>query len=349
MPSGSVHKDKLARAKRKDGEGFIVVRGNMLDGVYEAVGTGDGSMFTSSDPMFQQTLKSSISCSGLGLHSGQTVTMVLKPAPADHGIVFKRTDIEDSDNIIPARFDAVTETRLCSTISNEAGASVATIEHVMSALSALGVDNLLIEIDGPEVPAMDGSSEPFAFLIDCAGVVELDAPRKVLRVLKAVTVSEGKSSITISPSDSFTIDMAIEFDSDAIGRQWRSMDVSPTQFRSDIAKARTFGFRHEVEAMQEAGFGLGGSLENAVIVDGNGVMNKEGLRYDDEFVRHKILDCIGDLALAGLPIKGRIEAERTGHALNNKLLRALLADRDNWEIVAVDASQMQPAFLSAAE
>ena len=321
----------------------------MLDGMYDTAGAGNGSAQSEPDRLFQQTLKTAISCSGVGLHSGIDVTMTLTPAPADHGIVFKRVDLDGPDNLVPARFDAVSDVKLCSVIRNEAGASVGTIEHVMAAIAALGIDNALIEVDGPEVPAMDGSSEPFAFLIDCAGIVEQDAPRYVLRVLKTVRVEHGDSVIEIAPSDRFAIELGIDFDSSAIGRQRHSIEVSANQFRAQIAKARTFGFRHEVEAMQKMGLGLGGSLQNAVVIDGDMVMNEEGLRYEDEFVRHKVLDCIGDLALAGLALKGRVTAERTGHALNNKLLHALFAEDSNWERIPVSETQMQTAFLTAAE
>lgn len=275
--------------------------------------------------------------------------MTLHPAPSGHGVVFRRTDLEDGGNEIPARYDAVANTMLCSTIANDAGASVATIEHLMSAIAGLGVDNLLVELDGPEVPVMDGSAEPFAFLLECAGVVEQDVARKAIRILRDVTVSNGGSAVTISPADEFIVEMVIDFNSAAIGRQNLAVQVSPELFRSDIAKARTFGFLHEVEAMRKAGLGRGGSLENAVVIDGDRVMNDEGLRYTDEFVRHKILDCIGDLALAGYPILGHVVAEKAGHALNNKLLHAVFADPANWEIIDVDTLPVGNTFLTAAE
>lgn len=322
----------------------------MLDGIGENVGTvGKSSGQTGMIMSFQQTIKTTISCRGVGLHSGAPVSMVLHPAPVGHGIVFRRIDLEEDRNEIPARYDAVTNTTLCSTIANDAGASVATIEHLMSAIAGLGIDNLLIELDGPEVPVMDGSAEPFAFLLDCAGVVEQEAPRKAIRILRDVTVSQGGSMVTISPADEFLIEMVIDFNSAAIGRQSLAVQVSPALFRSDIAKARTFGFLHEVEAMRKAGLGRGGSLDNAVVIDGDRVMNDEGLRFDDEFVRHKILDCIGDLALAGYTILGHVVAEKAGHALNNKLLHAVFADQANWEIVDIDTLPVGGAFLTAAE
>ena len=322
----------------------------MLDGISENVGTvGKSSGHSGIGTSFQQTIKSSISCRGVGLHSGAPVSMILHPAPTGHGVVFRRTDLEDGGNEIPARYDAVANTTLCSTIANDAGASVATIEHLMSAIAGLGVDNLLVELDGPEVPVMDGSAEPFAFLLECAGVVEQDAARKAIRILRDVTVSNGGSAVTISPADEFIVEMVIDFNSAAIGRQNLAVQVSPELFRSDIAKARTFGFLHEVEAMRKAGLGRGGSLENAVVIDGDRVMNDEGLRYTDEFVRHKILDCIGDLALAGYPILGHVVAEKAGHALNNKLLHAVFADPANWEIIDVDTLPVGNTFLTAAE
>lgn len=275
--------------------------------------------------------------------------MVLHPAPVGHGVVFRRTDLEDGSNSIPARYDAVASTTLCSTIANDSGASVATIEHLMSAVAGLGIDNLLIELDGPEVPVMDGSAEPFAFLLECAGLAEQEAPRKAIRILRDVTVTHGSSTVTISPAHDYIVEMVIDFNSAAIGRQSLAVQVSPELFRSDIAKARTFGFLHEVEAMRKAGLGRGGSLENAVVIDGDRVMNDEGLRFSDEFVRHKILDCIGDLALAGYPILGHVVAEKAGHALNNKLLHAVFADPANWEVVDVDALPVGGSFLTAAE
>jgi len=322
----------------------------MLDGLSENVGTvGKSAGHTGIGMSFQQTIKSSISCRGVGLHSGAPVSMVLHPAPTGHGVVFRRTDLDDGSNEIPARFDTVTNTTLCSTIANDAGASVATIEHLMSAIAGLGVDNLLVELDGPEVPVMDGSAEPFAFLLECAGIAGQDMPRKAVRILRDVTVNNGGSTVTISPADEFIVEMVIDFDSAAIGRQNLAVQVSPELFRNDIAKARTFGFLHEVEAMRKAGLGRGGSLENAVVIDGDRIMNDEGLRYTDEFVRHKILDCIGDLALAGYPIMGHVVAEKAGHALNNKLLHAVFADPANWEVVDVDTLPVGGAFLSAAE
>lgn len=279
----------------------------------------------------QRTLKSSINCTGVGLHSGNKISMTMKPADVDTGVVFHRTDIQGKGAVIPARFDRVVDTRLCSVLGNEDGVTVGTVEHVMAALAGCGIDNVVIELNGAEVPIMDGSSEPFVFLIECAGIVEQDAPRRVIRVLKRVEVAYGSGHVAISPADTQIIDFEIDFDSQVVNRQEMSLKVVNGAFRKELAKARTFGFLHEVEALWEAGLAKGGSLDNAIVVGHDGVMNEDGLRFDDEFVRHKALDAIGDLYLAGAPVIGRFEGVCSGHAANNKLLRALLADESAWE------------------
>ncbi len=279
----------------------------------------------------QRTLKSSINCTGVGLHSGDKISMTMNPAPVNTGVVFRRTDIEGKGAVIPARFDRVVDTRLCSVLGNEDGVTVGTVEHVMAALAGCGIDNVEIELSGAEVPIMDGSSEPFVFLIECAGIVEQDAPRRVIRVLKRVEVAYGSGHVAISPADTQIIDFEIDFDSQVVNRQEMSLKVVNGAFRKELAKARTFGFLHEVEALWEAGLAKGGSLDNAIVVGHEGVMNEDGLRFDDEFVRHKALDAIGDLYLAGAPVIGRFEGVCSGHAANNKLVRALLADESAWE------------------
>ncbi len=279
----------------------------------------------------QRTLKSSINCTGVGLHSGNKISMTMKPADVDTGVVFRRTDIQGKSAVIPARFDRVVDTRLCSVLGNEEGVTVGTVEHVMAALAGCGIDNVVIELNGAEVPIMDGSSEPFVFLIECAGIVEQDAPRRVIRVLKRVEVAYGSGHVAISPADTQIIDFEIDFDSQVVNRQEMSLKVVNGAFRKELAKARTFGFLHEVEALWEAGLAKGGSLDNAIVVGHDGVMNEDGLRFDDEFVRHKALDAIGDLYLAGAPVIGRFEGVCSGHAANNKLLKALLADESAWE------------------
>ena len=284
----------------------------------------------------QQTLKNSIYCSGTGLHGGARVAMSLHPAAPDTGVVFRRSDIEGKDAIIQGRYDLVSDTRLCTTLSNEAGVSVATVEHLMAALAGCGLDNVIVEINGPELPIMDGSSEPFVFLIDCAGVVAQATPRRVIRVLKPVSVADGASTASIEPWMGSSINIELDFETAVIGRQSLFVDMLADSFREKLSRARTFGFLHEVEALQAAGLARGGSMENAVVISGDTVLNEGGLRFDDECARHKALDCVGDLYLAGAAIIGHFHGVRPGHAINNKLLRKLLADETAWELVDMD-------------
>lgn len=282
--------------------------------------------------MRQQTLRSAISCTGVGLHSGSKTSLTLHPAPADSGIMFRRVDVRGKESEIAAIWSNVSDTRLNTCISNEEGVSVRTIEHLMSALAGMGVDNAVIEIDGEEVPVMDGSAAPFVFLIECAGLVEQAAPRQVIKLLKSVTVTDGDKIASLRPADHFTLSVDIDFPAAAIGRQQVSLTLESATFKAEISNARTFGFEQEVEAMRAAGLGRGGSLDNAVVISGDGsrVLNEDGLRYGDEFVRHKLLDALGDLALAGAPLEAHFSGARTGHALNNRLLHALFADSTAW-------------------
>lgn len=289
---------------------------------------------------FQHTLKSAIDCTGVGLHSGRRVTMTLSPAAADTGIVFLRTDLPAERALIPARWDRVVDTRLCTVVANDKGGSVGTVEHLMAALRGCGVDNAVVELDGPEVPIMDGSSEPFIFLIECAGLVAQAAPRRHIRVLREVRVTDGAKMVSLAPSPVASFHVEIDFESAAIRRQEGVLRLTaPDSFKNEVCRARTFGFLHEVEAMRKAGLARGGSLENAVVINGDRVMNEGGLRYADEFVRHKILDAVGDLYMAGAPIVGHFHGIRPGHAMNNLLLRALFADSTawRWEAEAVPA------------
>lgn len=281
----------------------------------------------------QKTLKSSIDCRGVGLHSGVACTMTLRPAPANHGIVFRRTDVTDRDSLVPALWRNVLDARMCTTVTNAAGVSVSTIEHLMAALAGCEIDNLLIDIDGPEVPIMDGSAEPFVMLIQSAGIEALDAPKRAIRVLKPVRAADEQRSIELRPDNAFSIRFEIEFNSPAIREKELDVRLVNGTFNHTISGARTFGFVEEIEKLRAAGLGRGGSLENVVIVDGDRVLNEGGLRYDDEFVRHKILDCVGDLYLAGAPLLGRVDAVKSGHLFNNKVLRALFADDEAWEWV----------------
>ena len=261
----------------------------------------------------QHTLKNSIYCSGAGLHTGARVALSLHPAKPDTGIVFRRTDVGGPDALIPARYDQVTDTRRCTTVTNGAGISVSTVEHLMAALAGCRLDNVVVEVNGPELPIMDGSAEPFVFLIDCAGIVPQDAPRRAVRVLKPVAVTDGVSSARVEPWAGSTINIELEFETAVIGRRSMFFDMLSDSIRSDLSRARTFGFLHEVEALQAAGLARGGSMENAVVISGDTVLNEGGLRFDDECARHKALDCVGDLYLAGAPIIGHFHGVRPGH------------------------------------
>jgi UDP-3-O-[3-hydroxymyristoyl] N-acetylglucosamine deacetylase len=291
----------------------------------------------------QHTLKTRIDCVGVGLHSGEKVALSLLPAEPDTGIVFRRTDIGMD---IPARHDLVTDTRLCTQISHpdHPHVHVRTVEHVLAALSGTGIDNAVITIDRPEVPVLDGSSAPFIFLIDCAGRISQNVPRRAIEILKTVRVEQPGAFAEFRPGGA-TLDMAlsIDFPAPAIGRQALSLSLTEPGFRGVLAGARTFTMLQEIEAMQQAGLAQGGSLKNAIVVDGDRVLNPEGLRTPDEFVRHKLLDAVGDLALAGARIHGRFVAHCSGHALNNRLLRALFADASAWRMVS-----LEPAGWSVA-
>ena len=296
----------------------------------------------------QTTLKNAINCTGIGLHSGARVNMTLKPAAPGSGIVFERADLagQDRDVLVPARWDLVVDTMLGTRLANENGASVATVEHLMAAFAGCAVDNVRVVLDGPEVPIMDGSAAPFVFLIECAGIVEQAARRRLLRIRKEVRVEEPGKSATLYPDDRFSIRFEIDFDSPAIRMTEGSFDLVDGAFKHELAAARTFGFERDVEMMHERGLGLGGSLDNAVVVGhDHRILNAGGLRFDDEFVRHKVLDAVGDLYLAGAPIVGAFEGVRSGHSLNNKLLRALMADPTAWELV--DAAP-RPSAMPAA-
>jgi len=300
--------------------------------------------------MKQTTLANRVSCVGVGLHTGSHVNLSLLPAAANAGIIFRRLDVPIECSLVPARHDAVCDTRLGTTIANKHGTTVATIEHLMAALWGAGVDNAIVELDGPEVPIMDGSSEPFTFMIECAGLKPLAASRKVLRILKTIEVREGGSLARVSPNvegdEGCVLDMEIEYDNRMIERQFARYDFRETSFKQTISRARTFGFEHEVSALRKQGLALGGSLDNAVVVGRDKILNKEGLRYRDEFIRHKALDCLGDLYLAGVNIDGCFTFIRPGHALNNALLRALLADPTAYTIAQAGAMP-KPAFAAA--
>ena len=285
-----------------------------------------------SDLCKQTTLRRPVSCAGVALHSGKKVALALKPAAPNTGVIFVRSDLEGCPEI-KASWDNVIDTKMCTTIGNSDGVSVATIEHLMAALSGCHIDNVIVEINDTEVPIMDGSSQPFVFLIECAGVQELDQPREVLQVLKPVKVSSNGKTAELSPHSTFSVGFEIEFEQQAVSRQEISIGLENGAFKKEIARARTFGFMEEVEALRASGLALGGTLDNAVVVDGKKILNDGGLRYSDEFVRHKVLDAVGDLYLAGYPILGKYAGFRAGHHMNNVLLKALFSDRSAWKLV----------------
>lgn len=278
--------------------------------------------------MFQKTLKNAMTAQGVGLHSGRKVTLTIAPAPVNSGIVFQRTDLPGQP-LVPALWDRVQDTRMC-TLIGEGNATVGTIEHLMSALRAAGIDNALITLDGPEVPIMDGSAEPFSFLINCAGEQLQDAKRRVLKIVREVRVAEGDKWASYAPAQIPSYAFTAAFDHPAIGHQERTLTLVNGNFPSQIARARTFGFVHEVDQLRKLGLAQGGSLDNAIVLDHEKVLNQEGLRFGDEFVRHKILDAVGDLYLAGAPVLGHYHGHKAGHALNNQLLRAVFADPANY-------------------
>jgi len=282
---------------------------------------------------FQTTLAGEAEIAGVGIHGGLPAKATIRPAPADHGVVFVRSDLPGRP-AIPALAGNVRDTRLATVLGDEAGAAtVSTVEHLMAALFGLGVDNALVEIDGPEVPIGDGSSADFVAAIDAAGIAPLDAPRRRLELLEPVEIAQPGKRVALVPSDRFELDVEIVFDAGAIGRQSLALDVDAAAFRAEIAAARTFGFIAEVEQLRAAGLGRGASLENTIVVDGDRVMNPNTMQRPDDFVRHKALDALGDLALAGHPLLARYEASCAGHALNNQLVRVLLARPEAWRLV----------------
>jgi UDP-3-O-[3-hydroxymyristoyl] N-acetylglucosamine deacetylase len=291
----------------------------------------------------QRTLKTAIRTTGVGLHTGARVELAMRPAAIDSGIVFHRPDLPGAP-AVRGLAGNVGDTRLSSSLKGN-GASVSTVEHLMSALAGLGIDNLDVDVAGPELPIMDGSAGPFVFLLQSAGVVEQNAPKKYLRVKKTVEARDGDKWARFEPFAGFKLDFAIDFPHPVFGSENRHVviDFAEHSYVREIARARTFGFMQDVEAMREAGLGLGGSLQTVIVLDETKVLNTEGLRFDNEFVRHKVLDAIGDLYLLGHPLIGQYSAFKMGHALNNKVARALLADADAFEVVTFDAEADVPA------
>ena len=297
----------------------------------------------------QRTLKKAISATGVGLHNGEKVTLTLRPAAADTGIVFKRVDLPQPNEIL-ATPNAVHDTRLCSALEAN-GARVATVEHIMSALAGLGVDNVYVEVDASEIPIMDGSSGPFVYLLQEAGVVEQAAAKKFIRIKKIIEVIDGDKWVRFEPYHGFKVDFTINFNHpvfESSGSQVK-IDFAEDSYIKEISRARTFGFMHEVEYLRSNGLARGGSLDNAIVLDEYRVINADGLRYDDEFAKHKVLDAIGDLYMLGHPILGAFYAYKSGHALNNQLLRALMQDESAWEYATFEKQEDAPEAFSTQE
>jgi UDP-3-O-[3-hydroxymyristoyl] N-acetylglucosamine deacetylase len=294
----------------------------------------------------QRTLKTLVSASGVGLHTGQKVRMSLRPAPPDTGIVFRRIDLATPVDL-PARAELVGETRLSSCLVRD-GVKVYTVEHLMSALGGLGVDNVYVDLDASELPIMDGSASPFVLLIQQAGIVEQTAPKRFLRVTRRVEVRDADKWARLEPFEGYKLSFSIDFRHPVIERSTQSVEVNfaETSYLKEIARARTFGFMHEVEDLRDSGLALGGGLDNAVVLDEYRVLNAEGLRFADEFIRHKLLDAIGDLYLLGKPLLGAFSAHKSGHALNNRLLRAVLAQADALETVSFERPEDTPAGVA---
>ena len=293
----------------------------------------------------QRTLKSLISASGVGLHTGKKVRITLRPAPIDTGVVFRRVDLEPAVDIA-ARADAVGETRLSSCLVR-GDAKIYTVEHLMSALGGLGVDNVFVDLDAPEVPIMDGSAAPFALLLQQAGIEQQAAPKKFLRVTRKIEVKEGDKWARLEPHEGYRLSFSVEFKHPVIDRSTQSvtLDFGETSYLKEIARARTFGFMHDLENLREDGLALGGGLDNAVVLDEYRVLNADGLRFADEFIRHKLLDAVGDLYLLGKPLLAAFSAHKSGHALNNRLLRALLAEPSAVEVVSFARAEDAPAAV----
>ncbi|HUK03923.1 MAG TPA: UDP-3-O-acyl-N-acetylglucosamine deacetylase [Burkholderiales bacterium] len=294
----------------------------------------------------QRTLKSLVSATGVGLHTGQKVRLALRPAQPDTGIVFRRTDLAQPAEL-PARADLVGETRLCSCLVR-GDVKVYTIEHLMSALSGLGVDNAYVDLDGPEVPIMDGSAAPFALLIQQAGIEEQAAPKRFLRVKKRIEARDADKWAVLEPYEGLRLSFSIVYKHPVIEKSNTSLtvDFATTSYLKEVARARTYGFMHDVEDLRNVGLALGGGLENAVVLDEHRVLNAEGLRFGDEFIRHKILDAIGDLYVLGRPLLGAFSAHKSGHALNNLLLRSLLADPSATEVVTFEHAEEAPSGVA---
>ncbi|MHB0774331.1 UDP-3-O-acyl-N-acetylglucosamine deacetylase [Halomonas sp. WWR20] len=296
----------------------------------------------------QRTLQNTIRATGVGLHSGEKVYLTLRPAPVNTGIVFVRTDL-DPEVRIPANAESVTDTTLCTALSRD-GVKVATVEHLMSAFAGLGIDNVFVELSAAEVPIMDGSAGPFVFLIQSAGIAEQAAPKKFIRIKREITVKDNEKEASFLPHNGFKVSIAIDFDHPVFAQQKQtaSVDFSTTSFVKEVSRARTFGFMRDLEFLRSQNLALGGSLDNAIVVDDYRIVNHDGLRYEDEFVKHKVLDAIGDLYQLGYSLIGEFRGFKSGHGLNNLLCRALIEQPDAWEVVTYeDEAQLAPISYAA--
>jgi UDP-3-O-[3-hydroxymyristoyl] N-acetylglucosamine deacetylase len=293
----------------------------------------------------QRTLKNVIRATGIGLHTGEKIYLTLRPAAVDAGIVFRRVDLDPPVDI-PARAENVGDTTLSTSLVC-GGARVATVEHLLSALAGLGIDNAYVDVSAPEVPIMDGSAGPFVFLVQSAGVEDQNAPKRFIRIKKQVQVEDGDKWARFEPFEGFKVSFAIEFDHPVFKNRCQEVvvDFSTTSFVKEVSRARTFGFMRDIELLREKRLALGGSLDNAVVVDDYRVLNEDGLRYDDEFVKHKVLDAVGDLYLLGRNLIGAFSGFKSGHALNNRLLRALMADETAWELVTFEDAARAPVLF----
>lgn len=292
----------------------------------------------------QRTIKKQVNASGIGLHSGRIVELTLKPAPVDSGIVFKRMDIENSE-LIKAKPETVTDTMLCTQIGSNPEQRIGTVEHLMSALYGCGIDNVIVELHGPEIPIFDGSSASFMLLLDTAGIEQQDADKKFIKIMDHVRVEDEGKFAEFTPNDTFSLNLEIDFNHPVIPKQEKTFNITGDFYKKEIARARTFCFQKDVEYMQSIGLALGGGLDNAVVVGDFSVLNKDGLRYKDEFIRHKILDCIGDLYMVGYPILGKFNGQLTGHGLNNKLLREIFSNENNWQYVTLPEDSATVPFI----
>lgn len=290
----------------------------------------------------QRTLKNVIRATGVGLHTGEKVYLTLRPAPVDTGVVFRRIDL-DMPVEVPARADNVGDTRLSTSLEKD-GVKISTVEHLMSAFAGLGIDNAYVDLTAPEVPIMDGSAGPFVFLLQSAGIQEQSSAKKYIRIRKKLRIEDGDKWAQFKPLDGFKVSFTIDFDHPVIKNavQIATVDFSTTSFVKEISRARTFGFMHDLEALRSAGLARGGSLDNAIVMDNYHILNEDGLRYEDEFVKHKVLDAIGDLYLLGHPLIGEFSAYKSGHELNNRLLRKLIADKSAYEVVSFDDPEEAP-------